>query len=260
MEFWRVFWIAVWNGLIEIFPVSAFGHLEYLKELMSDYSDGFKMIVRFSCLGIATAIIVFYRKEINRLLKERKKIFRFALVSLPSVVIFCLLEGKFPSFFYWFYVIAGIMLVTSLLSIHSAKMIKLAKKRGSQSEGLNAPRALLTGTLASLSALPGFSRIAIVMIVSRIYGEKRKEAIELALISGVPILIAMFVKCLCYGGIDFLTANYRWAALAVIVAFLISSLALRAVVTIAKKKSLLRVFGWYQLVVSLLVLSFELIK
>ena len=79
MELWRAVLIAIANGLAEILPISAFGHFEILKELMVDHSDAFKMIIRFSCVGVMLAIVTFYRKDIAKLFT--KNVGKFLIIS-----------------------------------------------------------------------------------------------------------------------------------------------------------------------------------
>ena len=135
MELWRAVLIAIANGLAEILPISAFGHFEILKELMVDHSYAFKMIIRFSCVGVMLAIVTFYRKDIARLFakKSRSELFWILLMGLPSLVLFCLLEGKFPPFFYRLSVVAAALLIMSLIMLNFDKLTKLAQKKAKKS-------------------------------------------------------------------------------------------------------------------------------
>lgn len=262
MELWRAVLIAIANGLAEILPISAFGHFEILKELMVDHSDAFKMIIRFSCIGVMLAIVTFYRKDIVKLFakKPRSELFWILLMGLPSLVLFCLLEGKFPAFFYQLSVVAVALLIMSLVMLNFDKLTKLAQKKAKKRAELKASTALLAGLLGSISILPGFSRIAILMMMGHLYNEKRDIVIRHAILANIPVLIAMVIKCLCYGGIDFVTTNYAPVALGIGIAFLTSLGALVMLQNINKKHDPLRVFGWYQLILALVVLVFELIK
>lgn len=262
MELWRAAIIAIVNGLAEILPISAFGHFEILKELIVDRSDAFKMIVRFSCVGVMLAIVVFYRKDIVKLLakKSRKELLWVLLMGLPSLVLFCLLEGKFPAFFYQLAVVAVALLIMSLIMLNFDSLTKLAQKKAKKRAELKASTALVAGLLGSISILPGFSRIAILMMASRLYNEQRKVSIKHAVLANVPVLIAMVIKCLCYGGVDFISMNFGPVMLGIGLAFLVSLGALLWLQNINKKHDPLCVFGWYQLVLALVVLVFELIK
>ena len=262
MELWRAFWVAFVEGLVEILPISAFGHFEVLKEVMVDSSDAIKMIMRFSCVGTILAIGIFYHREIKKLwsIKNRQEIIWLLLMSMPSAVLFCLLEGKFPSFFYKLIVVGCALLIMSLISINYNKIVKLAQKKTSKDSAMKNSTATVAGLLGAISILPGFSRVAIFMMATRLYGEKRERATKIAIFAGVPVLFAMVGKCLCYGGIDFAVANPLAIALSIAVAFVASMLALRLIKKVEKKHDLLNVFGWYQLIIALVILVFELIK
>ena len=262
MELWRAIIIAICNSLCEIWPISSFGHLEILKALLVDYSDGVKMIVRFSCFGILAAILVFYRKDLVRLAKEssRQKIIWLLLMSLPSAILFCLFEGKFPEIFYGLDIIGVTLLITAILALNIRLVTKLAHRKAKKKAELTNGTAFVTGLLGSLSILPGYSRIAIIMAMIRIYGQERKEATRLAVLANIPILCAMFGKCLCYGGVDFAMNNVKVVVFAILIAFTVGLLALVLLEKIEKKHDALRVFGWYQLVLALVVLVFGLVK
>jgi undecaprenyl-diphosphatase len=248
--------------LVEILPISAFGHFEILKEVMVDSSDAIKMIMRFSCIGTVLAIGIFYRKDIKKLCAKsrRGELVWLLLMGLPSAVLFCLLEGKFPEFFYKLIVVGGALLIMSLLALNFVKVTKLAQKKAKKKAQLNNFNAVISGLLGSISILPGFSRVAILMMAARLYDEKRERATKIAVLAGVPVLFAMVGKCLCYGGVDFLKMNPGPVAFGILIAFAMSTLALHWAKKIEKKHDLLRVFGWYQLVFALVILIFELIK
>ena len=262
MELWRAFWVALVEGLVEILPISAFGHFEVLKEVMVDSSDAIKMIMRFSCIGTILAIGIFYRKEIKKLCAKsrRSELVWLLLMGLPSAVLFCLLEGKFPEFFYKLIVVGGALLVMSLLALNFAKITKLAQRKAKKKAELNCTNAIISGLLGSISILPGFSRVAILMMTARLYGEKRERATKLAILAGIPVLFAMVGKCLCYGGIDFIGMHPAPVVFSIAIAFAASLLALHWAKKIEKKHDLLRAFGWYQLIFALVILIFELIK
>lgn len=262
MELWRVFWNAFCNAFLEVLPLSAFGHFEILKEVLVDSSDARKMILRFSCVGIFAAIAVFYRKRIASLLREKSHhgLIWVLLMGLPSAVLFCLLEGKFPTFFYRLSVVGVALLVMSLLMLNFAKLKKLAAKKATEEAKLNNTTALVSGLLASTSILPGFSRVAILIMSARLFGKKEKDATPLAILAGLPVFAAMVGKCFCYGGIDFISMHCISVLIAVFIGFVAGLLALALLRKIEKKYDALRVFGWFQLVVALVVLVFELIK
>ena len=115
--------------------------------------------------------------------------------------------------------------------------------------------ALLIGLFQALSIVPGTSRSGSTIIGGLIIGVSRVAAAEFTFFLAVPVMIGMSVLKILKFGFDFTSAQAIALVLGCVVAFIVSILVIKFLMNYIKKKDF-KVFGWYRIVLGLLVLLY----
>jgi undecaprenyl-diphosphatase len=129
-------------------------------------------------------------------------------------------------------------------------------------EGLAAlsfPRALCIGLFQCLAIIPGTSRSGSTILGGRILGVSRQVAAEFSFFLAIPVMFGWSLLKVIKGFVlDSLTLSAtEWGVFGVgiVVAFVVSVLAIKFLMGYIKKHSF-EVFGWYRIVLGVLVLAY----
>ena len=153
MSFFQAIFLGIVQGLTEFLPVSSSGHLVIFQKIFgfTEAPIAFDSLVHF---GTLAALIVFFRKEILNIFKNKKLILNLAIGTIPIVFIGFLLKDKIEEIFnslllvgFSFLITATILFLVSRVK-ESKKGIKEIKKSDS----------LIVGLFQALAILPGVSR------------------------------------------------------------------------------------------------------
>jgi undecaprenyl-diphosphatase len=205
MEILLAIFLGILQGITELFPISSSGHLLVIPEIIqaidSDLDFGFQDTSFDVVLHIATflAIAIFYRKKVVELLSnptkgENKRYLKNITITSGTVITLGLL----------FYLIVGeslarnSVLTASMLILFGILLIAVEiysnkKSEYTQIEDLNSKKALFVGALQGLSFIRGVSRSGSAVIAGILSGMNKKEALDYAFISGLPVFAALTV-------------------------------------------------------------------
>jgi undecaprenyl-diphosphatase len=123
---------------------------------------------------------------------------------------------------------------------------------------LSIPRALLIGCFQCLAIVPGTSRSGSTILGGRLLGVSREASAEFSFFLAIPVMFGWSLLKLAktfIGGIELNTTEWSVFATGIIVAFVVSLLAIRFLMGYIKKHSF-AAFGWYRIALGLILLAY----
>ena len=156
MELWQIILLAVVQGATEFLPISSSGHLVIVEHLVNLQGNLLALNVLLHA-GTLGSILVFYRKSILELFRDRRVIGLLAVGTVPAIACGLAIEGieKFtghsplesP-------LVAGLM-----LPVTGAMLLWIVGRDGKlEYPKLSYRQALLIGGFQAFAILPGISR------------------------------------------------------------------------------------------------------
>lgn len=263
------------EGITEWLPVSSTGHLilaeQFLKfqNVTENFWNVFEVIIQ---LGAILAVVVLYFKNIWPIKKEEKSLkFDKSILSLwgkiivsciPAILIVLLKIDDFAdAHFYNPTCIAIMLILVGIAFIIVENKNKGNKKaRVSSIAQLTYKDAIIIGLFQVIAAIfPGTSRSGATIIGALLIGISRVVAAEFTFYLAIPAMAgASLLKFLKFG---FSYTTNEWIILIVgtFISFVVSILVIKFLMSYIKKHDF-KVFGWYRIVLGLIVLALGLFK
>lgn len=241
----KLFFLGIVQGLTEFFPVSSSGHLYILKRFFGLANN---LLPFFILLHLATllAIIIFFRRQIKEVFREKNILIHILIITLISAAIGLVVKKYISHFFDYKYVISFSILINALILL-KAKNNSLNR----QQKDINLKDSFTLGILQGIAVFPGISRSGITISGLLKRGFQAKEAFNLSFLMAIPLILGAFAveaKEISSLNISLNTLSFSFAA-----AFFTGIFALSMI-----KKALIKVkfhnFGYYCLIIFLLTL------
>ena len=247
------------QGVTEFVPVSSSGHLTLAQNVLGLGSD--HLFLEFINIGTLLALLIFYRKKIWKIIKDvfvnknYKLAVNLVITSVPAGVIGYILSGFISDspFFGSVYTIAIGLLVVGVLMVVLEKLPRMSAVK----DGASLPwyRALLIGFAQVFALVPGVSRSGSTIITGRLSGLSAKESAEYSFLASIPIMCAVVLKTFVSSNDRaYFMDNLPTLVLSNVVAFLSGLVAISFVMKYLAKRKSLQVFGWYRIVLAVVVL------
>lgn len=255
--------LGIIQGLTEFLPVSSSGHLELAKVILGDNSVPEESMLMTVVLHGATALstIVVFRKDILDLFKglfqfKNNEEFKFSLnivVSMiPAGLVGVLFNDEIEAFFGGKVLLVGSMLlVTAILLIFADKAKNTDKKVG-------IGQAIIIGISQAIAILPGISRSGATISTSVLLGVDREKAARFSFLMVVPLILGKMAKDVLDGAFDIIDGSLLNYGVGFIAAFVTGILACTWMIKLVKK-SKLRYFAYYCLVVGVAAIVYSLV-
>ena len=217
MDFLKLQFLAILQGLTEFLPVSSSGHLALCKTLfgLKDPADAGPLLEVLLHAGTLLSVLLFYRKRIWELLcglaKRDRLAWRYALAILLS----CLPAGLL-------YAIAGKQLeesfdnpvaICALLMVTGCILLSLRWQKPPLGKSPNFLQAFLIGVAQAVAMFPGISRSGSTYTAGTWLGVGGSEAFDFSFLMSLPVIGgAVLLKLRHFGE---LTANGHGPGMAV---------------------------------------------
>lgn len=271
--------LGIVQGITEWLPISSTGHLILVENALSfqnvsnGFFDTFKVVIQFG--SILAVILLYFKKlfpykpiqdESGRNKKGAGHFFRavfndvytwklwgkIVIACLPAAVVGLLIEDAIDTVLATDYVIAAALIVFGIGFIW-LEHISLKVKCDNVS-ALRPRTAVGIGLFQMLALVPGVSRSGSTILGASILGVGRSTAAEFSFFMAVPMMFgASAIKLLKNaGGFD----GFEWALLALgtLVSFAVSVAVIKFLMGFIKKHSF-AVFGWYRIVLGIIILA-----
>lgn len=270
IEYLKVIILGIVEGITEWLPISSTGHLilvdEFMKLNMSDaFKEMFDVLVQ---LGAILAVIVIYFKKllpVDLVKKEdnsRKPAWnkdklilwcKILVACLPAAIIGIPFNDKIDELFYNAPIVAVMLIVYGIAFIIVEKLHKGKEFKINDIGSIAFKTAALIGIFQVLALIPGTSRSGATIVGAMIIGVGRTAAAEFTFYLAIPVMFGASLLKLIKFGFAFTAAEAAALILGMVVAFVVSIIAIRFLMGYIKKHDF-TVFGWYRIILGILVL------
>ncbi len=271
-EILKVILLGIVEGITEWLPISSTGHLilvdEFVKLNASDaFKEMFNVVIQ---LGAIMAVVVLYFHKLNpfspKKTKEQKVQtidlwFKVVVACIPAAVLGILFDDWMEEHFHNYIVVSIMLIVYGVLFIVIENWNKKNKPSVTDLSNLTYKTALLIGVFQVLSLIPGTSRSGATIIGALLLGVSRYVAAEFTFFLAIPVMFgASGIKLLKFfmEGAGMTGMEIAMLAVGCVVAFVISIIAIKFLMGYIKKNDF-KVFGWYRIVLGVLVLGYFLL-
>ncbi len=185
MNSWQITLLAIIQGLTEFLPISSSGHLVIVEALLPIKDADLTEVNIFLHAGTLGAILIFYRRDILRMLgKDRRVLLLLAVGTIPAAVVGLTIKLFFKEYMEM-PLLAGLMLpVTGLM------LLWVARRDGKEDyPKLSFKQVFVIGLFQAFALLPGISRSGSTIVGGLIVGLRRPEAATFSFLLAIPAIL-----------------------------------------------------------------------
>ena len=267
IEILKAVFFGIVEGITEWLPVSSTGHLILLDEFIKlneseEFKSMFDVVIQ---LGAIMAVVVLYWKEIFPFsFKEKPAVkkdifvlwFKILAACIPAAVVGLLLDEVFEKYFYNMVSVAIALIVVGVAFIFVEKKNKDKKPRVNSLSEITFKDALLIGVFQLLAAVfPGTSRSGSTIMGGLAIGISRPVIAEFTFFLAIPVMFGASLLKIAKFGFAFSASQAVLLITAMIVAFVVSVIVIKFLMGYIKKHDF-KVFGWYRIVLGIIVLLY----
>ena len=272
IELLKVIFLGIVEGITEWLPISSTGHMilvdEFIKLKISiEFKEFFFVVIQLG--AIMAVVFVFWKKLFpfnfsnngNGFIITSKFVLwmKIIVACLPAGIIGILFDDWFDKYFYNWQVVALMLIVYGVLFIVVENSNKNKKPKITSLEDLDFKTALMIGLIQVLAIIPGTSRSGVTIIGAMLIGVSRYAATEFTFYLAIPVMFGASLVKLIGFGFDFASNEILILLIGLVTAFLVSILAIKFLLGYIKKKDF-KVFGYYRIVLGILVIGYFGIK
>ena len=270
------------EGITEWLPISSTGHLILAEQFIkfNGVSDGFwnmfQVVIRF---GAILAVVLLYFKNIWPFTKNKEKAikktgilsyFNKDIMSLwgkilvgciPAAIIGLLFDDVFEALFYNPVCIAIALIVFGIafIVIENWNKSRRAKVKETSKE-ITYKDAFLIGIFQLIAAIfPGTSRSGATIIGGLLIGLSRPNAAEFTFYLAIPTMLGASLLKLVQFGFGFTGIEIAVLLVGMLVSFLVSVAIIKFLMNYIKKHNF-KVFGYYRIILGIIVLAYFFLR
>ena len=260
--------LGIVEGITEWLPISSTGHMLLVDEIFTlNMSDAFKemFFIVIQLGAILAVVILFWNKMWPFQLKDKsqpvviKKTFsmwlKVVVACIPGAVITLLFDDYIEAHLHTPLVIALALIIYGIAFIVIEKWNKTRVPTTKTLDDISYKTAFLIGLFQILSIIPGTSRSGSTIVGALLIGVSRVAAAEFTFFLAVPVMIGMSVLKLLQFGLVFTGAELVILLVGCVTAFLVSILVIKFLMGYIRKHDF-TAFGWYRIVLGIIVIVF----
>ena len=277
IELFKAALFGVIEGITEWLPISSTGHMILFNEFMplqvsKEFYSMFEVVIQ---LGAILAVVVIFWNSIFPFQKppyDPRRI-RTGLISylrmdivmlwlkilvacVPAAVIVLLFNEKFEALFYNYTTVAIALIVFGIAFLIIETRHKGKQARVNSLEEITFQLALLIGVFQLIAAIfPGTSRSGATIVGALLLGVSRTVAAEFTFFLAIPVMFGASLLKIVQFGFHFTGMEVAILLTGMIVAFVVSILVIKFLMGYIKKHDF-KVFGWYRIVLGIVVLLY----
>lgn len=275
IEILKVILFGIVEGITEWLPISSTGHMILLNEFITlqvskAFWSMFEVVIQ---LGAIMAVVVIFWHQIFPFGKKENyhplaqkgflsyvkadilKLWSKILVAcIPAAVIGLLFNETFEALFYNYQTVSIALIVFGIAFIAVENKHKGKAARINSTAEISYGLAVAIGVFQLIAAIfPGTSRSGATIVGSLLLGVSRTVAAEFTFYLAIPVMFGASLLKIFQFGFAFTGAELITLLIGMIVAFVVSVLVIRFLMGYIKKHDF-KVFGWYRIVLGLIVL------
>ena len=245
----EIFVLSIIQGITEFLPISSSSHLILISKYLNFNNQSLSIDVSLH-IGSFFAVLVFFKKDIYKIFKEKFLLYKIIISSMPVVFLgYLLVKLNLIDYLRNIKIIGWTTIVFGILLYISDKF----KNTKNISNDFSFKTALIIGFFQVLSLVPGVSRSGITITAGRFLEFERVEAAKISFLLSIPTLAAIsffginnLVKS---GDLNFSLINF----LSIFLSFIFSLITIMYFLKFIKNFSL-NVFVIYRILLGLIIL------
>jgi len=270
-EILKAILLGVVEGITEWLPISSTGHMilvdEFVQLKMSDaFMEMFFVVIQ---LGAILAVVLLYWGKLNPFIRSggaKKKVtvsretmdmwLKIIVACLPAGIAGLLWDDVFNALFYNYQTVAIMLILFGILFIIIENYNKGKRPVVNDLAQITYSTALLIGFFQLIAAVfPGTSRSGATIVGGLLLGVSRTVAAEFTFFLAIPVMFGASALKLVKFGLTFTGFELLILAIGMIVAFVVSVLSIKFLMGYIKKNDF-KVFGWYRIILGVIVLLY----
>ena len=276
LEILKAIIYGIVEGVTEWLPISSTGYLILVEQLIpfketsENFFGMFDVVIQ---LGAILAVVVLFWKQIWPFALSKKERggkaglmsfvkmdimtlwFKILVSCVPAAVIGILFDEVFEKLFYNPVCIAIALIVFCVAFIVIENWNKGKRPQINNLTEITYQTAVWIGVFQVIAAVfPGTSRSGATIIGALLIGVSRKIASEYTFFLAIPVMFGASLLKLLKFGFDFTGIEIACLLVGCVVAFVVSVFILQFLLSYIKKHDF-KVFGWYRIVLGIVVLA-----
>jgi len=262
MSIFEAVFLGIVQGLTEFLPVSSTGHLILARALFGVAEENALAFDAILHLATATAVIVYFHKDIWLLLntlfrwlgrlpvnkRDMTLLSAICMATIPAVLLGLSLESLMGTLFRSPLLVALVLVLGSMLFMYA----EWEYSKRPPTNVMTIKKGLLIGLFQSLALVPGMSRSGSSIAGGMLLGLSREESARFAFLIAIPIIFGAGSKKL----LELITSDQTVVWTPVIfgssTAFILALLAIHIMLSFVRKHSLWP-FIWYRIFLAVFV-------
>ena len=277
LEFLKAVFFGIVEGITEWLPISSTGHMillnEFLKlDVSEEFYSLFQVVIQF---GAILAVVILFFKEIWPFGKKnntaplsdkgfgsyiKKDIFslwfHIIVACIPAIIVGVLFDDFFEAMFYNYITVAIMLILVGLAFIVIETVYKGRASKINSVKEIDYRLAFIIGLFQMIAAIfPGTSRSGAIIVGALLFGISRVAAAEFAFYLAIPVMAGASLLKIVKFGFSFTGTEVMILLTGMIVAFLVSLLVIRFLMSYIKKHDF-KVFGYYRIALGIVILLY----
>ncbi|MBR1823861.1 MAG: undecaprenyl-diphosphate phosphatase [Ruminococcus sp.] len=272
--------IGIIEGITEWLPISSTAHIMLVEEFLQlkesqDFKEMFDVVIQ---LGAIIAVVIIFWKKLWPFGKEGNKHplnkspfgqmvktdifimwFKVLVACIPAAVIGLALDDWIDAHLRSFTIIAIALIVFGIAFLVVEDWNKKRTPKIKTMSELTYKAAFIIGVFQLIAALfPGTSRSGATIIGALLIGVARPVAAEFTFFLAIPTMFGASLLKLVKFGFHFSGSELAVLLTGMIVSFVVSVLVIKLLMDYIKKHDF-KAFGWYRIVLGVIVLLYVLL-
>ena len=282
VEILKTILFGIVEGITEWLPISSTGHLILVEQFVKfeqvspEFWNMFQVVIQF---GAILAVVILYWNKIWPFTKNKQKAIsdkgilsyfnkdimnlwgKILVGCIPAAIVGLALDEVFEALFYNPFCIAIALIVFGVAFIIVENWNKKRKtKTKNTNKEITYKDAILIGVFQLLAAIfPGTSRSGATIIGGLLIGLSRANAAEFTFYLAIPTMLGASLLKLVKFGFAFTGIELAILLIGMLVSFVVSILVIKFLMNYIKKHDF-KVFGYYRIVLGVMVLAYFFIK
>lgn len=270
VEILKAVLFGIVQGITEWLPISSTGHMILLNEFVTldvspEFLEAFLVVIQFG--SILAVVVLFWNKIFPFEFKNKPHVkkdtftlwFKIVAACIPAIIIGLPFDDVFNKLFYNYTCVAVALIVFGILFIIVENRNKKLQPKVTQLSQITYKMAFIIGVWQLIAAVfPGTSRSGATIIGALLLGISRTVAAEFTFFLAIPVMFGASLLKLMKFGLAFSGAELSILLVGMIVAFAVSVAVIRFLMGYIKKHDF-KVFGWYRIVLGIIVLLYFMI-
>ena len=289
LELLKVILLGIVEGITEWLPISSTGHMILVDEFIRlnvtpEFKEFFLVVIQ---LGAILAVVVLYWNKlwpfyirkipkrtqmainkkpaffrvvltfVERFCDKEKWVlwFKILVAYIPTIVIALPFNDTIEENFNNYVVVAIALIVYGVAFIIIEDYNKRRRPTCTNLQDLSFKTAFIIGLFQVLSVIPGTSRSGSTIIGGILAGTSRTVAAEFTFFLAIPVMFGASLLKLIKFGLAFTGTEIIILVAGCLVSFVVSILAIKFLVGYIKKHDF-KAFGWYRIILGVLVLGY----